>query len=97
MNRKIRRRLESRKRKIKARLEPAMGGREPRVEGRPEFTTQRVQYEMAERIQAIPCGGIGAMWSDSKNRVIRDAIGAEAVHACSGWSNLGRRWAPVEA
>jgi hypothetical protein len=30
-------------------------------------------------------------------RVIRDAIAAEAMHACSGWSNLSCCWAPVEA
>jgi hypothetical protein len=31
------------------------------VEGQPELTTQRIHYEMAERTQAIPCGGIGAI------------------------------------
>jgi hypothetical protein len=30
-------------------------------------------------------------------RVIRDAIAAEAMHACSGWSNLSCYWAAVEA
>jgi hypothetical protein len=77
MNRKIRRMLESRKRKIKARLEPAMGGREPRVEGQPEFTTQRVQYELAERIQAIPCGGIGAIHQLVRSVDLADRIDGE--------------------
>lgn len=61
MNRTIRRLLARRKQKILARLEPVIGGREPRVEGQPELTTQRIHYEMAERTQAIPCGGIGAI------------------------------------
>jgi hypothetical protein len=61
MNLTIRRVLARRKQKIEARLEPAIGGREPRVEGQPELTTQRIHYEMAERTQAIPCGGIGAI------------------------------------
>jgi len=61
MKRRIRRQLEREKRKIKARLEPAIGGRDPRVEGQPELTQQRVHYEMAERTQAIPYGGIGAI------------------------------------
>ena len=61
MKRRIRRKLEREKRKIEARLEPAIGGRDPRVEGQPELTQQRVHYEMAERAQAIPCGGIGAI------------------------------------
>jgi hypothetical protein len=61
MNRTIRRLLARRKQKILARLGPAIGGREPLVEGQPELTTQRIHYEMAERTQAIPCGGIGAI------------------------------------
>jgi hypothetical protein len=61
MKPKIRRRWVRGKRKIKARLEPAIGGRDPRAEGQPELTQQRVEYEMADRSQAIPCGGIGAV------------------------------------
>jgi hypothetical protein len=38
---------------------PFMGGTEPRVEGKPEFTSPRPTYEMAERVDAIPYGGIG--------------------------------------
>jgi len=61
MKPKIRRRWYRGKQKIKARLKPAIGGREPRVEGQPELTQQQVQYEMADRTQAISCGGIGAI------------------------------------
>jgi len=61
MKKKIRRQLERGKRKIKARLEPAIGGRDPREEGEPELTKQQIHYEMAERTRAIPCGGIGAV------------------------------------
>ena len=38
-----------------------MGGTEPRQEGRPEFDGPRPRYEIAERAEAIPCGGIGAI------------------------------------
>jgi len=38
-----------------------MGGTEPRQEGRPEFDGPRPTYEIAERAEAIPCGGIGAI------------------------------------
>jgi len=61
MNRKIRRQLERAKRNITHRLQPVIGGREPRVQGQPELTNQRIHYQMAERTQAIPCGGIGAI------------------------------------
>lgn len=36
-----------------------MGGTEPRAEGQPEFTSPRPTYEMAERVEAMPYGGIG--------------------------------------
>lgn len=61
MKPKIRRHLDRGKKKILARLAPAIGGCEPRVPGQPELTGERVQYEMAERTQAIECGGIGAI------------------------------------
>lgn len=43
------------------RLEPLIGGTEPKQEGRPEFNGPRPTYEMAERTRAIPCGGLGAI------------------------------------
>jgi len=61
MKPKIRRLWVRGKKKIMARLEPAIGGRDPRVEGQPELTQQRVHYEMAERAAAISCGGIGVV------------------------------------
>jgi hypothetical protein len=77
MNRKIRGLLESRKRRIKARLEPVIGGREPRVEGQPELTTQRIHYQMAERAQAIPYGGIGAIHQMVRTLGLADRIDSE--------------------
>jgi hypothetical protein len=59
VKRKIRRQLERGKRKILRRLMPFMGGTEPRAEGKPEFTGPRPTYEMAERVEAMPYGGIG--------------------------------------
>ncbi len=61
MKQSIRGRLGREKRRIKKRLEPFIGGTEPRVEGRPELTQQRPTYEIADRSRAVPCGGIGAI------------------------------------
>ena len=61
MNGTIRQRLDRGKRRIGKRLEPLIGGTDPRIEGEPEFTRQRPSYEIAERAQAIACGGIGAI------------------------------------
>jgi hypothetical protein len=56
----IRRRLSREKGKILARLEPLIGGTEPVVAGRPEFSATGIVYELSERAHAIPYGGIGA-------------------------------------
>lgn len=77
MNRTIRRLLARRKQKILARLEPAIGGRDPRVEGQPELTTHRICYEMAERTQAIVCGGIGAIHQLVRSVGLADRIDRE--------------------
>jgi len=46
--------------KIAQRLAPAEGGQEPRANG-PELDPGTIHYEIAERSQAISCGGIGAV------------------------------------
>ncbi len=61
MKRATRRKLERAMRKIGKRLELLIGGTEPRVEGKPEFTQQRPSYEIAERTQAISCGAMGVI------------------------------------
>ncbi len=61
MKRSIRRRLEREKQKILRRLEPLIGGTEPREHGRPEMRSSGIAYEVAERCHAISCGGIGAI------------------------------------
>jgi len=61
MKRSVRRRLERKKRKIEKRLGPLVGGTPSRAGGGPELTQQRPSYEIAERPQAIACGGIGAI------------------------------------
>ena len=58
---KIRRQLKQEKRKIIERLEPFIGGTEPRQEGRPEFSGPRPTYEMSERTRAVPYGGLAAV------------------------------------
>jgi hypothetical protein len=58
---KLRRQWERGKRKILARLEPLIGGSEPRQPGRPEFGGPRPTYELASRTHAISCGGVGAI------------------------------------
>lgn len=60
MNQTILRRLRAEKLKIERRLEAALGGTEPRSDG-PEFSAQRVHYEMADRTRAIGVGGLGAI------------------------------------
>jgi hypothetical protein len=57
---KVRRQLASRKAKIAARLEAVEGGREPRGDG-PEFSARGIEYQVADRTQAIASGGIGAI------------------------------------
>ena len=61
MKRSIRRRLEREKQKILRRLEPLIGGTEPREQGRPEMRSSGIAYEVAERCHAISYGGIGAI------------------------------------
>ena len=60
MKKNIRRQIATAARKIAKRLSTAEGGQEPRRDG-PEFNTGTIQYEIAERSQAITCGGIGAI------------------------------------
>ena len=60
MKKKTRRQIEAAGRKIAERLAPAEGGREPRNDG-PEFAPGSIHYEIAERTQAISCGGVGAV------------------------------------
>jgi len=60
VNKKIRRQLKRRKRKIDSRLEPFIGGKAPEVEGRPEMSGKPT-YEVAERTNAVNCGGLGAI------------------------------------
>jgi hypothetical protein len=43
------------------RLEPLIGGTEPRAPGRTELSARGIVYEFAERCRAIPCGGVGAI------------------------------------
>jgi hypothetical protein len=61
MKRSVRRQLERRKRKIEKRLGPLVGGTSGRAGGGTELTQQRPGYEISERMQAIACGGIGAV------------------------------------
>lgn len=58
MNAKLQQKIRNGKLKIDRRLEPALGGMVPISDG-PEFSTGAVHYEMAERTQAIPHGGLG--------------------------------------
>ena len=60
MNPTVLQKLSREKLKIQRRLEQAVGGMKPR-DDRPEFDTQTVTYEMADRTRAISVGGIGAL------------------------------------
>lgn len=61
MKPKLRRQWERGKQKILERLKPLIGGTEPRLPGRPEFDGPKPTYELASRVRAIGCGGIGAV------------------------------------
>jgi hypothetical protein len=65
--------LYSEKLKVHRRLEQAVGGMEPR-EDRPEFTTETITYEMADRTRAISAGGIGAIHQMVNSIGLRDVI-----------------------
>lgn len=68
-----RRWLESEKRRVERRLAPAEGGRAPRDEG-PEFAARAARYEVAHRVNAIGCGGIGAMHQLARKVGLVDAL-----------------------
>ncbi len=69
----IRRRLDAGQRRIRRRLEKVEGGRAPRGEG-PEFDAGNIHYEIAERVQAISCGGIGAIHKLAKTIGLVEAL-----------------------
>jgi hypothetical protein len=52
--------LRSKSKKIAHRLKQVEGGRAPRPRG-VELSARTIRYETADRIDAIPCGGIGAI------------------------------------
>ncbi len=60
ITREFQQQLQQERRKIDRRLNQALGGMAPLGDG-PEFTTRRVQYEMAGRTRAIGVGGIGVI------------------------------------
>lgn len=57
MNRSYRKILRNRKNRIARRLSPKQWEDQPR----PMLKASNIHYEMAERVQAVSCGGIGAM------------------------------------
>lgn len=60
MNQNIRRQIGAAGLRISKRLIKAEGGQQPINDG-PEFAARTIHYEIAERTQAITCGGIGAV------------------------------------
>jgi hypothetical protein len=72
----IRRQLDRGKRRILARLAPFEGGTKPRGEGQPEFAGPRPTYEVAERMQAVSCGGLAAI-----HQLVREVGLPERVNA----------------
>jgi len=60
MNQKTRRQIGAAGLRIARRLAKAEGGQPPLGDG-PEFAARTIHYEIAERTQAITCGGIGAV------------------------------------
>jgi Transposase DDE domain group 1 len=61
--------------RIERRLAAAQGGREPRGSG-PELSARTIHYEVADRVSAIPCGGIGAIHQLARAIGLVDALDA---------------------
>ncbi len=57
MNRTYRKILRNRKQRIERRLQPKNWDQQPQ----PMLKASNIHYEMAERMAAMNCGGIGAM------------------------------------
>ena len=62
--------LRKRKRKLAKRLQ----NKQQAERARPMLTARNVQFEMGERVRAIPCGGIGAFHVLALNSGLRDLI-----------------------
>ena len=62
--------LNRRKQKLAKRLERKQYADQPR----PMFKARNIQYEMAERVRAIDCGGIGAFHLLARNSGLIKAI-----------------------
>jgi len=60
VNATLLRNLSLEKQRTLRRLDPAIGGMEPRGDG-PEFTAEAITYELASRTRAISAGGIGVI------------------------------------
>jgi len=52
--------LRGKAKKVARRLKAVEGGR-PARGGGPEFAARRIRYETSDRVEAIPCGGLGAV------------------------------------
>lgn len=64
--------LRKRKRRIEKRLEH----RRDRVRERPMMSAKNIQYEMSERVEAIGCGGVGALFVLAQKVGLVEAIDA---------------------
>ncbi len=73
MKQNLLQKLDAEKRKIKRRLDKAVGGMEPR-KGEPEFSTETIHYELADRTRAIPAGGIGVFHRMVNSIGLRESI-----------------------
>jgi hypothetical protein len=73
VKRSIFQKLYREKLKVRRRLERAVGGMQPRDDG-PEFSTETVTYEMADRTRAISAGGIGAIHQMVNSLGLREVI-----------------------
>ena len=73
MKRTVLQKLYAEKLKIERRLDQAVGGMEPR-EDEPEFSTETIHYEMADRTRAISAGGIGVIHQMVNSIGLRQSI-----------------------
>ena len=78
MKRSVRQRLGREKQKIICRLEPFIGGTEPRNHSQPELSACGITYELGQRTRAIACGGVGAIMRLVKSVGLATAINERA-------------------
>lgn len=90
MNENVRQRLRSEQCQINRGLASVEGGRQPRGDGS-ELSARSVRYEIADRVKAVACGGIGAVHQVARKVGLIDALDTQL----RSWSDVVRTARPI--